>query len=160
MHAFSHITGGGLANNLARVLPGHLTATVDRATWSPAPIFGLVGEVGGVAREDLEATLNMGVGMVAIVAAPDADRAVPLLADRGVPAWVAGHGHRSGAEPRGQVTLVGAQPLRSLDAGQRSFAAQSSSSSRSVGRWSRSALELPPDSSRCKASRSGPASCT
>jgi phosphoribosylformylglycinamidine cyclo-ligase len=53
VHAFSHITGGGLAGNLSRVLPGHLTATVDRASWSPAPIFGLVAEVGGVAREDL-----------------------------------------------------------------------------------------------------------
>jgi phosphoribosylformylglycinamidine cyclo-ligase len=107
VHAFSHITGGGLANNLARVLPGHVTATVDRATWSPAPIFGLVGEVGAVAREELEATLNMGVGMIAVVAARDADDAVRLLADRGVPAWVAGaitgSAHRSG-----QVTLVGA----------------------------------------------------
>ena len=74
VHAFSHITGGGLANNLARVLPGHLAATVDRASWSPAPIFGLVGGVGGVARDELERTLNMGVGMVAVVAAQDADR--------------------------------------------------------------------------------------
>jgi phosphoribosylformylglycinamidine cyclo-ligase len=109
VHAFSHITGGGLANNLSRVLPGHLTATVDRASWSPAPIFGLVAEVGGVAREDLEATLNMGVGMVAIVAASDADRTVQLIADRGVPAWIAGDvtaaGHNSG-----EVTLIGAHP--------------------------------------------------
>jgi phosphoribosylformylglycinamidine cyclo-ligase len=106
VHAFSHITGGGLANNLARVLPGHLSATVDRATWSPAPIFGLVGEVGAVAREDLEATLNMGVGMVAVVAARDADGAVQLLAGRGVPAWVAGRvtGTAQGSAP---VRLIG-----------------------------------------------------
>jgi phosphoribosylformylglycinamidine cyclo-ligase len=105
VHAFSHITGGGLANNLARVLPGQLTATVDRGTWAPAPVFGLVGGVGGVAREDLEATLNMGVGMVAIVAAGDADGALRMLGDRGVPAWVAGTVDAPGS---GQVTLVGA----------------------------------------------------
>ncbi len=76
VHAFSHVTGGGLAANLARVLPAGLGATVDRATWSPAPVFGLVGDVGGVAVDELERTLNMGVGMVAVVAADDADRAV------------------------------------------------------------------------------------
>jgi phosphoribosylformylglycinamidine cyclo-ligase len=109
VHAFSHITGGGLANNLSRVLPGHLTATVDRASWSPAPIFGLVAEVGGVARDDLEATLNMGVGMVAIVAAADAGRTVQLIADRGVPAWIAGQ-VTAAAENSGGVTLIGAHP--------------------------------------------------
>jgi phosphoribosylformylglycinamidine cyclo-ligase len=110
VHAFSHITGGGLANNLARVLPGHLAATVDRATWSPAPIFGLVGEVGAVSHEDLEATLNMGVGMVAVVSARDADRAVQLLAVRGIPAWVAGTvtSVTSAAPGSAQVGLVGA----------------------------------------------------
>jgi phosphoribosylformylglycinamidine cyclo-ligase len=114
VHAFSHVTGGGLANNLARVLPAHLEATIDRATWSPAPIFGLVGELGRVARADLEATLNMGVGMVAVVAAPAADRAIRLLAGRGVPAWVSGtlgdRAGRSTAGGAGQVTLVGDHP--------------------------------------------------
>jgi phosphoribosylformylglycinamidine cyclo-ligase len=109
VHAFSHITGGGLANNLSRVLPGHLTATVDRASWSPAPIFGLVAEVGGVARVDLEATLNMGVGMVAIVAASDADRTVRLITDRGLPAWIAGS-VTAAAHSSGEVTLIGAHP--------------------------------------------------
>ena len=107
VHAFSHITGGGLANNLSRVLPEHLTATVDRASWSPAPIFGLVAEIGGVARDDLEATLNMGVGMVAVVAARDADRTLQLLADRGLATWVAGT-VTAAAQRSGQVTLVGA----------------------------------------------------
>ena len=90
VHAFSHVTGGGLAANLARVLPGHLGADLDRATWSPAPIFGLVGQVGQVALDELERTLNMGVGMVAVVADADTDRAVELLTGRGVPAWLAG----------------------------------------------------------------------
>ena len=90
VHAFSHITGGGLAANLARVLPADLGATVDRTTWSPAPVFGLVRDVGGVAVEEVERTLNMGVGMVAVVAADEADRAVELVTGRGVPAWVLG----------------------------------------------------------------------
>jgi phosphoribosylformylglycinamidine cyclo-ligase len=109
VHAFSHITGGGLANNLARVLPSHLTATVERASWSPAPIFGVVGQVGDVARDDLEATLNMGVGMVALVPPTDVDASLRLLAGRGLSAWVAGSVTAS-KQGSGQVTLVGAHP--------------------------------------------------
>ena len=90
VHAFSHVTGGGLANNLARVIPDHLRATVERSTWTPAPVFGLVGELGGVRRMELEKTLNMGVGMVAVVPQESADVALAVLADRGVGAWVAG----------------------------------------------------------------------
>ncbi|NED96024.1 phosphoribosylformylglycinamidine cyclo-ligase [Phytoactinopolyspora alkaliphila] len=90
VHAMSHITGGGLAANLARVLPAEVSARVDRSTWTPAPVFGLVGQLGGVAQEELERTLNMGVGMVAVVAAEGADEALRLLGDRGVQAWIAG----------------------------------------------------------------------
>ena len=90
VHAMSHVTGGGLAANLARVLPSSVVATVDRATWTPAPIFDLVGQVGSVAREDLEQTLNCGIGMVAVTTAEAADRAVALLGGHGVPAWVCG----------------------------------------------------------------------
>jgi phosphoribosylformylglycinamidine cyclo-ligase len=90
VHAFSHITGGGLANNLARVIPDRLRATVDRSTWEPAPVFGLVGEVGGVERAELEKTLNMGVGMIAVLPQESVDVALATLADRGVGAWVAG----------------------------------------------------------------------
>jgi phosphoribosylformylglycinamidine cyclo-ligase len=103
VHAFSHVTGGGLAANLARVLPGHLGADLDRATWTPAPVFVLVGQVGQVPLDELERTLNMGVGMVAVVAEADADRAVELLTGRGVPAWSAGS-VRAG---HGTVTLRG-----------------------------------------------------
>lgn len=62
VHAMSHVTGGGLANNLARVLPDDLVATVDRSTWTPAPIFNLVQQVGNVSQPDIEATLNMESG--------------------------------------------------------------------------------------------------
>jgi phosphoribosylformylglycinamidine cyclo-ligase len=90
VHGFSHITGGGLANNLARVVPDHLRATVDRSTWRPAPVFTTVGELGSVERLELEKTLNMGVGMIAVVPQESVDVALSVLADRGVGAWVAG----------------------------------------------------------------------
>ena len=103
VHAFSHVTGGGLAANLARVIPDTLHATVDRSTWTPAPIFDLVGTTGQVERLELEKTLNMGVGMIAIVPQESADVALTTLADRGVEAWVAGEitdraDHTTGAE--------------------------------------------------------------
>lgn len=90
VHAFTHVTGGGLAANLARVLPVGLRATIDRATWSPLPVFDLVRDLGSVPVLDLERTLNMGVGMVAVVAADGADRALDTLRARGASAWVLG----------------------------------------------------------------------
>jgi phosphoribosylformylglycinamidine cyclo-ligase len=106
VHAFSHVTGGGLASNLARVLPADLSARVSRATWSPPPVFGLVDRLGTVGQDELERTLNMGVGMLAIATAQSADRAVELLAERGVPAWIAG----AVTEGNGSVELHGSYP--------------------------------------------------
>ncbi|HET6908847.1 MAG TPA: phosphoribosylformylglycinamidine cyclo-ligase, partial [Mycobacteriales bacterium] len=90
VHAFAHVTGGGLTANLRRVLPLGLDVAVDRASWTPAPIFELIAARGGVAAEELERTLNLGVGMVAVVSRDAADRSLALLKDRGVEAWVAG----------------------------------------------------------------------
>ncbi|MEP6599113.1 MAG: phosphoribosylformylglycinamidine cyclo-ligase [Actinomycetota bacterium] len=85
--AFAHITGGGLAGNLSRVLPAGVDAVVDRATWTPAPVFDLIAQVGRVDRQQLELTFNLGVGMVAVVPAEREADALALLADRNVPAW-------------------------------------------------------------------------
>ncbi len=90
VHAMSHVTGGGLAANLARVLPPGTAAEVDRASWRPQPVFDLVARVGGVETAELERTLNLGVGMVAVVAPDAADAAVELLTGRGLPAWTCG----------------------------------------------------------------------
>jgi phosphoribosylformylglycinamidine cyclo-ligase len=90
VHALSHVTGGGLAANLARVLPTGTLATVDRATWTPPPIFGLVQQWGQVPRSDLERTLNLGVGFVAVVPAAQAEAVVRVSRARGIPAWVLG----------------------------------------------------------------------
>jgi len=90
VHAFSHVTGGGLTANLQRVLPAGLTATIDTTSWTPQPVFGLIAERGGVAPEEMERTFNLGVGMVAVVAPAAADEALAQLQQRGVDSWVAG----------------------------------------------------------------------
>jgi phosphoribosylformylglycinamidine cyclo-ligase len=90
LHALSHVTGGGLAANLARVLPDGVHAVVDRGTWQPPAVFEVVARLGGVPRADLERTLNLGVGMVAVVAPGGADAAVQRLAARGLRAWLLG----------------------------------------------------------------------
>jgi len=90
VHAVTHVTGGGLAANLARVLPAGTVATVDRASWEVPAVFRTVRELGSVPRRDLENTLNLGVGMVAVVGADGVDAALATLAARGVPAWVLG----------------------------------------------------------------------
>lgn len=112
-HAMSHITGGGLAANLERVLPVEVSARLDRSTWTPQPVFDLVRRVGGVSQPDLEATLNCGVGMVALTDPEDADAAVAVLAEHGVRAWVAGEVDRAGDAPGqrgGDVEMVGQHP--------------------------------------------------
>jgi len=90
VRTFAHVTGGGLAGNLARVLPPDADAVLDRGTWQPPAVFGLLAERGDVAAAEMERVLNLGVGMVAVVAPGDADRALRLLAERGLPSWVIG----------------------------------------------------------------------
>jgi phosphoribosylformylglycinamidine cyclo-ligase len=87
VHSLSHVTGGGLAANLARVLPQGLTAVVDRSSWSLPPVFAWVQATGNVPLADLERTLNLGVGMIAVVPAATVDVTLELLSSRGVPAW-------------------------------------------------------------------------
>lgn len=108
VHAFAHVTGGGIAANLARVLPAGALAELDRASWAPPAIFDLVAARGPVTAAEMEATFNQGIGMLAVVAAGAAEPAVALLAGRGVPAWVAGH-VRPG-EGAGRAVLVGSHP--------------------------------------------------
>jgi phosphoribosylformylglycinamidine cyclo-ligase len=90
IHALSHVTGGGLAANLARVLPQNAFATVDRSTWTPPAVFEVVRELGHVPLADLERTLNMGVGFVAILPAAQADQAIATSKSRGTDAWLLG----------------------------------------------------------------------
>ena len=99
VHAFAHITGGGLAGNTARVVPDGLEAVLDRGTWALPPVVQLLEEH-GVPRPESERAFNCGVGMVAVVAPEVADGVVGALTSAGIPAWVAGNvGRRAeGAE--------------------------------------------------------------
>jgi phosphoribosylformylglycinamidine cyclo-ligase len=107
VHAFAHVTGGGLAGNLSRVLPVDVDAVLDRGTWTPQPIFELIAAAGPVEPAEMERAFNLGVGMVAVVARDSADAALDLLAGRSVPAWLAGEVRGDGS---GQVSLTGHHP--------------------------------------------------
>ena len=106
VHAFAHITGGGLAANLSRVLPPAAGATLDRSTWQPPPVFRMLGRHGGIAAEEMERVFNQGIGMIAVVAPDAAGPTLGLLAARGVPAWAAGQ-VTTGS---GKAVLTGAHP--------------------------------------------------
>jgi phosphoribosylformylglycinamidine cyclo-ligase len=111
VRTFAHITGGGMASNVARVIPPGLRATLDRGTWTPAPVFSLIGQRGRVERSELERTFNMGVGMVAVVAPEDVDRTLAVLTARHVPTWVLGEITPLGEDPDApRADLVGDHP--------------------------------------------------
>ncbi|WP_433913771.1 phosphoribosylformylglycinamidine cyclo-ligase [Brevibacterium litoralis] len=86
VHSMSHVTGGGLSANVARVLPQGVLARMRRSTWTVPSVFEVLGDLGGVPRADRERTWNLGVGMVLVV---DADSADAVVADFDG-AWVLG----------------------------------------------------------------------
>ncbi|GAA3308416.1 phosphoribosylformylglycinamidine cyclo-ligase [Nonomuraea dietziae] len=90
VHAYAHITGGGLEANLSRSLPSHLDALLDRSSWTPPAIFGVLAGHGGIEQEAMDRTFNLGVGMAAVVPADVADAAIKLLVGRGLETWVLG----------------------------------------------------------------------
>jgi phosphoribosylformylglycinamidine cyclo-ligase len=93
IRTFSHITGGGLADNTARVIPDGLIAKYDRTTWALPAEMKFMAEVAGVPQHDMERTWNCGIGMVAIIDPSIADLTIKSLAARGMKAWVAGSIH-------------------------------------------------------------------
>jgi phosphoribosylformylglycinamidine cyclo-ligase len=90
LRTFSHITGGGLADNTARVIPDGLTAVYDRSTWALPLEMKFLADIASVPQADLERTWNTGIGMSAIVDPSVADLIVRSLAARGMKAWIAG----------------------------------------------------------------------
>jgi phosphoribosylformylglycinamidine cyclo-ligase len=93
VRTFSHITGGGLADNTARVIPNGLVAKYDRTTWALPAEMKFMADIAKVPQADMERTWNCGIGMVAIVDPVIADLAIRSLAARGMKAWVAGSIH-------------------------------------------------------------------
>ncbi len=90
VHSLSHVTGGGIAANLARVLPVGSWVEIARGTWSPQPVFHVLAEWGGMSLEETEGTWNLGIGMIAVVAAQSVDGVIAKLATDGIPAWTVG----------------------------------------------------------------------
>ncbi|MET0897394.1 MAG: phosphoribosylformylglycinamidine cyclo-ligase [Mycobacterium sp.] len=109
VRTFCHVTGGGLAGNLERVMPPGLVAELERGTWTPAPIFGMIAQRGRIERVEMEKTFNMGVGMVAVVAPEDTDRALAILTARHLTCWTLGTVNK-GAKDVPRATLSGQHP--------------------------------------------------
>lgn len=90
VHALSHVTGGGIAANLARVLPVGSWVELDRASWSPSSVFRVLSDIAGSSLESSEGTWNLGIGMFAVVAADAASGVIARMQAEGIPSWVAG----------------------------------------------------------------------
>lgn len=88
--ALAHITGGGFVDNIPRVLPSGCDAVIRKGSWEVLPIFRLLAEAGEVPEQEMYQVFNMGVGMVAMVAAEQADAVVRFIRRRGHQAWVVG----------------------------------------------------------------------
>jgi phosphoribosylformylglycinamidine cyclo-ligase len=109
VRTFCHVTGGGLAGNLERVIPKGLSAEMDRGTWTPDPVFAMIAQRGRIDRAEMDKTFNMGVGMVAIVAAEDTDRALAILTARHLKCWNLGT-VKKGGKGASRAQLVGQHP--------------------------------------------------
>ncbi|MCG8391260.1 MAG: AIR synthase-related protein, partial [Cytophagales bacterium] len=81
--ALAHITGGGLVENIPRVLPDQMSAVVDTEKWPMPPVFKWLQAEGNVAADEMYRAFNTGIGMVLVVAAPDADKVVEILSEAG-----------------------------------------------------------------------------
>ncbi|WP_299660651.1 phosphoribosylformylglycinamidine cyclo-ligase [uncultured Ruegeria sp.] len=83
VHALAHITGGGLTENLPRVLPEELGAEIDLNAWDLPPVFKWMAATGGIAETEMLKTFNCGIGMIVVCAAEDAGELTTLLSEAG-----------------------------------------------------------------------------
>ena len=90
VHAFAHVTGGGIPGNLGRVLPDSCDAVVRRGRWEEPRIFAEVQRAGDVSDDEMEAVCNLGLGMLAVVPAAEAERSVEVIRGAGHDAWIVG----------------------------------------------------------------------
>ena len=91
IHALSHITGGGLLENLPRVLPANTSAVINTDSWQIPAVFNWLQQAGNVEQTEMYRTLNCGVGMVICVSAEHQQEALGILQAHGEEAWVIGH---------------------------------------------------------------------
>jgi phosphoribosylformylglycinamidine cyclo-ligase len=86
----AHITGGGISENLPRIMPAQMHAEVDTTSWQQGPVFDWLAEVGNVERHEMLRTFNCGIGMVVVVASADLEAALSTLRTAGEDAWQLG----------------------------------------------------------------------
>ena len=86
----AHITGGGLVENVPRVLPDNVTAELDKTAWTMPPLFTWLQKNGNVAEDEMHRVFNCGIGMVVIVACENAEKAQSILKDAGETVWQIG----------------------------------------------------------------------
>ncbi len=100
----AHITGGGLVENIPRVLPDSVVAEIQKAAWEMPPLFSWLQENGNVADDEMHRVFNCGIGMAVIVAREDAEKAIALLRESGETVWqIGGIRQRTGGEPQTAV---------------------------------------------------------
>lgn len=98
IHAVAHITGGGLLENIPRVLPDNCRVEIDASAWPRPPIFGWLQEKGGLGAEEMYRTFNCGIGMVLCVAGEDSAAVLSSLHQAGETAWPIGTVHARAAD--------------------------------------------------------------
>jgi phosphoribosylformylglycinamidine cyclo-ligase len=103
VHAMSHITGGGIGANLARVLPRGVSLDVDRSTWSPLEVFRVLSGWGGFSLESVEGTWNLGLGQALVVSAAQAAAISDQLNAKGYRTWQLGVVEAANADLSGYI---------------------------------------------------------
>jgi phosphoribosylformylglycinamidine cyclo-ligase len=98
VHCIAHITGGGLRENLERVVPEGIRITIDRDSWQVPPVFPWLQQLGDVDRDEMDTVFNMGVGLVLVTSPHYAESIRHQLADCGLESWTIG---RAESGPRG-----------------------------------------------------------
>ena len=106
VHGLAHITGGGITENIPRVLQGSLDAEIDTSSWSRGAVFDWLAETGNINVAEMRRTFNCGVGMIVMVAAADAEKAIQTLNEHGEKAWQIGRVVTSDASAHRAVHYV------------------------------------------------------
>jgi len=102
--SLSHITGGGIAANLSRILPETVSLDVDRSSWKPQSVFSVLADIAGHKLTDLEGTWNLGIGFAMVVRKSAADAIIAKSNSLGIPAWQVGVIESTACDDKGYIT--------------------------------------------------------
>ena len=97
MHGIAHITGGGLHENLGRIMPAGVHATIDKNSWSVPPVFSWLQELGEVEEAEMHRVFNMGIGLVLVVSPYFANSILTMVQESGLDCWNIGEIHEGGS---------------------------------------------------------------